>query len=143
MAYQVKRSAKVEEDLELLSADGERTEVIHVKLDAGAVADRVAKNYTELLNIQSKISKMSEGEDKVHLFEELGDAVITLFQTLFGVDNTNRIIQFYEEDYIDMCRTITPFITQVIIPKIRKEVQNSRKSKIKSYDRKKGFMRKH
>lgn len=143
MAYQVKRSAKVEEELELLSADGKKSEMIHVRLDASAVAEKVTKNYTELLNIQSKIARTGDKEDKAKLLEEIGNVAVVLFQTIFGVEDTDRIIRFYEDDYVDMCRTIMPFIRDVIVPEIRKEVQNIRKSRLKSYDRKKGFKRIH
>lgn len=141
MSYQVKRSAKVEEDLELLSADGKVSETIHVKLDADAVAVKASKNYTDLLNLQSRLARQDDKEDKAQLLGEIGKAVVILFKTIFGEEDTDRILRFYENDYIDMCRTIMPFITDVVIPEVRKEAQKSRKSKMRSYDRKKGFMR--
>lgn len=141
MSYQVKRSAKVVEDLELLSADGTVSEVIHVRLDADAVAGRVSKDYTDLLKLQSRLNSLGETEDKAKLLEEIGKAVVTLFRTIFGEEDTEKIIAFYEKDFIDMCRTIMPFITDVVIPEVRKEAQRSRKSTLQSYNRKKGFMR--
>ncbi len=141
MAYQVKRSARVEETLELLSADGKTSEVIRVNLDAGAVAERISKNYIELLNLQSKMARWGNEEDKSRLYEEIGNAVVVLFQSIFGEDDTERIVSFYENDYLDMCRTIMPFITEVVLPKVRKESQKYRKAKMQSYNRKKGFMR--
>lgn len=141
MAYQVKRSAKVEEELELLSADGKTSEIIHVNLDAGAVAEKVSRNYMNLLDIQSRLAKIGGAEDKSQLLEELGNAVVVMFRSIFGDADTERILQFYENDYVDMCRTIMPFVTEVVIPKVRREAQKSRKTKMQSYNRKKGFMR--
>ena len=142
MAYKVKRSAKVEEELELTSADGKTTELIKVQLDASAVAEKVSRNYAELLRIQAKLTGKDNQEDKAQLFEELGNAAVVLFQTIFGEENTERIIRFYEKDYIDMCRTIMPFIRDVVVPQVRSEAQKSRKVRMQSYSRNKGFMRK-
>lgn len=141
MSYQVRRSAKVEENLELLSADGKVSEVIHVKLDADAIAGKVSKNYANLLNLQSKLARLDAQKDKEQLLGEIGNSVVILFKTIFGEEGTDRIIRFYENDYIDMCRTIMPFITDVVIPKVRQEAKKSRKTTLQSYNRKKGFMR--
>lgn len=143
MAYQVKRSAKVEEELELISADGKTTELIKVQLNASAVAEKVSKHYAELLSIQAKLTGKNNQEDKMQLFEEMGNTVVVLFRTIFGEEDTERIIQFYENDYIDMCSTIMPFIKDVVIPKVRSEAQKSKRTKMQSYSRSKSFIRRH
>lgn len=135
MAYQVKRSARVEEELELLSADGKESLMLCVRLDASSVTQKISQQYVELLNLQARLGKMKNEGDKIKLFEEIGSAVVVLFRSVFGETDTDRIIQFYEEDYVDMCRTILPFITEVVLPRVRKEAQKSRKAKLQYYNR--------
>ena len=138
MAYQVQRSAKIEEELELLTEDGDVAEVIHVRLDAGLIASQLSERYADLLKLHSDLSSIRAGEDKKKALEELGRGVVLLFETVFGEENTRKILLHYRHDYVDMCRYLMPFITDVIIPKVRKEAQKSRKAKIQSYSRRNG-----
>lgn len=144
MAYQVKRSARVEETLELLDEQGKVVESIHVSLDPDSVVEKVSRRYSELLNVQSKIEQITKLEDKAQVYEELGTAVCELFKTIFGEKDTERIVAFYTDNYIEMCRNIIPFITGVVIPQVRKISQDNRKSVIQSYNRKqrRSFVRK-
>lgn len=141
MAYQVQRSAKIEEELELLTEDGDVAEVIYVRLDAGAIAKQVSEKYADLLKLQSGLSTLRAGEDKRKALEELGNGVVLLFETIFGEENTRKILLHYRHDYVDMCRSLMPFITDTIIPKVRREAQKSRKVKIQSYSRRSAFRR--
>ncbi len=136
MAYQVKRSARVEETLELLDEQGKVVESIHVSLDPDSVVEKVSRRYSELLNMQSKIEQITKLEDKAQVYEELGTAVCELFKTIFGEKDTERIVAFYTDNYIEMCRNIMPFITGVVIPQVRKISQDNRKSVMQSYNRK-------
>ena len=136
MAYQVKRNTRVEEVLELLDEQGKVAETITVSLDPDSVVEKVSKRYTELLNVQSCAAKAVNLEDKAKAYEELGNAVVELFKAVFSEEDTEKILTFYDDNYIEMCRNITPFITSVVIPKVRRMAQNNRKSVMQSYNRK-------
>lgn len=136
MAYQVKRSERIEETLELLDEQGKVVETIKVSLDPDSVVEKVSKRYAELLRVQSKIAQIAKLEEKAQAYEELGTAVVELFKAVFGEKDTEKIVAFYTDNYIEMCRNIMPFITGVVIPKVRKISQDNRKSVMQSYNRK-------
>lgn len=136
MSYQIKRSERVEETLELLDEKGKVIESIVVRLDPDAVVEKVSKRYVELLNVQSELNRITASGDKSQLYEKLGYAVVELFKTVFGEEDTMRIVAFYTGNYMEMCRNVLPFITSVIIPKVRKISQDNRKAVMQSYNRK-------
>lgn len=136
MAYKITREKQLVEDLELTDESGNVVEVIHVRLNPDAVVENVSKKYTELLNVHANLSKITEQQNKAEAFEQLGNAVVELFSAVFGEEDTAKIIDFYSNNYIEMCRNVTPFITQVVIPQVRKMAQNNRKAAMQKYNRK-------
>lgn len=136
MSYQIKRSARVEETLELLDEKGIIVESIVVRLDPDAVVEKVNRRYAELLSVQSEVNQIKGLKDKAQAYEKLGTAVVELFKAVFGEEDTERILTFYTGNYIEMCRNVVPFITSVVIPKVRKISQDNRKAVMQSYNRK-------
>ena len=135
MAYQVRRSARITEDLELVDENGEVRQIIHVDLDPDTIAGNVSKKYVALLEVQRKLPKLQEGlregsgeADKV--YEELGRAYFDLMEAVFGAENTVRIAEFYDGRVMEMVKELSPILFDVVIPKLRKAAQKNRKSKV-------------
>lgn len=136
MAYQVKRSVKTIEELELADETGEVVEKIEVRLDVDGLAEKASKEYVNLINIQKRVAGMKTEDVSPELLEEVGSAVLTLCRTVFGEADTNRIVAFYDNNWIEMCTNVIPFVIDVCIPQIRKIGQNKRKNAAKGYNRK-------
>jgi hypothetical protein len=51
--------------------------------------------------------------------EAFGTAVIAIFAVLFGKENTDKIIAFYDGRYAEMLSDIMPFIEDALLPKIK------------------------
>lgn len=142
MSYQVKRSKKVVETLELVDENGEIVEVISIDLDVDTVARQISKDHielvkagTELQEINKKI-KDQENPKLQEMMEKYGNAVIKLFNTVFGEENTTKIVKFYENRYVEMSLEVTPFVVNVILPRVREVAQSARKEVLDKYNRK-------
>lgn len=140
MAYQAKRKKQFVEDFELVNEDGTVAHTLHVSLDADDMVGKINRKYAELtktLAETTEIKRQTEsGEVEADCFEKLGTAVVNLFEAVFGREDTATIVQFYDNRYIEMCREVTPFITQVVIPQCIKIKQENQQSILQSYNRK-------
>lgn len=132
MAYQVRRSKRIVEELELADEYGEVQQVIHVDLDPDAIAQNVSRKYVALLEAQRKLSGLrtagtSEEDASEGMYEEIGKAYLDLMEAVFGAEDTVRIADFYEGRLMEMTKELSPFLFEVIIPKLRKAARGTRK----------------
>ena len=125
--FELKRSEKIVEQIKL------GDEIIEVNLDAGAIQTRFTKGYNELLRAQNALNgATSDTLDAVSdKLEQYGNAVVGVLQVIFGEENTQKILAFYENNYSEMFTQIYPFITEVIIPKIS-EVSKRKAEELKA-----------
>ena len=135
MAYKVTRQKRVTEDLELVDENGAVVETIHVDLDSDVMAKQLSEKYLALINAQ-KVMQESKEADADKKLEVIGVAIIDLFESVFGKENAKRILDFYENKYIEMCQEVLPFVVNVIIPKVRSAAQQSRDKLLQTYNRK-------
>lgn len=128
MAYQAKKHKRFLEDFELVNENGEVEKTLHVSLDADDMVVKINRKYVALTRALTETNEMQRkaesNENMEDCFEKLGRAVVDLFDAVFGPENTKIIVEFYENRYIEMVKEISPFITQIVIPRcmeIRKE----------------------
>lgn len=128
--YVVKRKETFTETLRLEAPDG-KTEDIIVKLQPNPA---LLKNFRAL-----QIKMIDLETNKNHLAEEIaieerGKCVVDMFVLLFGQQATEKILAFYEDNYVEMLTDIFPFIQEVIIPKLNmvaKEIKQDFRSRFK------------
>ncbi len=146
MTYQIKRKQKVTEHLELVDENGVVVHVLEVNLDADNMVKKIHRKYAELMKTLSETTeikrKAESGEILEECVEKLGHAVVALFEAVFGVDDTKKILDFYDSCYFEMCTDVVPFITEVVIPQIQKINEENRKKVRMSYNRKKARYKK-
>lgn len=113
--YQIKRNHIVEE-LEI----EDNGKVLHLDVDISV--DEIIREYiTARVRMQgaSQAAKKAKNENDLGKAEEaMGDAVISLFNIVFGQDNTKKILDFYDGKYIAMLEEISPFILEVVEPRV-------------------------
>lgn len=114
--YQVTRKNRIKESVQLCHADGTVAETIEVDLNVDEVANRASKAYEMLGMAQLELQKDGNNEK---LLEAYGNAVIAVFNVIFGADGASRIIAFYEGNYTEMLLDLFPFLNNEIMPKIR------------------------
>lgn len=140
MAYQARRQKQFKEDFELLNENGEPVKVLHVLLDADDLVVKIHRKYSDLTRILSETTELrrqAESSEQIEqCFEKLGMAVVSLLEAVFGADDTEVIVDFYDNRYIEMCREVVPFITGVVIPRCEEIKRENRQSLLQSYNRK-------
>ena len=137
MAYQIRRAEQITEVLELLNEDGSVAKTIQVRLDAPGLAKKVSEKYVDLLKAQSLMIKKETDELKItEAIETYSRIAMDLFEAVFGKDDAKEILDFYHGDILEMCQGVQPFVTDVLVPRIRKISQDSRKKTLAKYKKK-------
>lgn len=140
MAYQAKRRQRFEEDFELVNEYGEVEHTIHVSLDADDMITKITRKYTDMIKVLSETTEAKRQADNPEAIadsiDKLGGAVVTLFQAVFGDEDTKKIVDFYDNRYIEMCKEVTPFITNVVIKRCIEIKNENQKAVLQKYNRK-------
>lgn len=141
MAYQATKNRKCVETLELVNENGETVKVISVEITAGKLADSLSRKYVDLIRARRKISEMPEkygnkADDMTVMYSELGQIIFDMMEAVFGKENTKEILNFYENDYIEITTQVMPFITNVILPQARRLAQENKRKILEQYNRK-------
>ena len=140
MAKKKKKKKKCVETLELIREGGKREKIIEVEITAGRLARDLSKGYVNLMRTQGKVRDMQalkdqDAESLADAYEQLGAAVMAMMETIFGKEDTRAIMDFYENDYIEIVQKVMPFIINVVLPKAREIAQENRKQILAQYDR--------
>lgn len=126
MAYTVTRKNRIKEQLQLCHADGTVALVCDVDLNVDVIANRVSKAYETLAIAQNTLQ---ENPRDARAMEAYGNAVIAVFDVIFGEENTQKIVEFYENNWSEMLLDLFPFINNEIMPKIQ-EASDERKAQL-------------
>lgn len=122
MAYQARRQATIDEDIELIGKDGNVAKTIHVSFNAEAIAKEYNRCRNEIIRTQAAVKKVKTTES----YSAFGKAVVSIFNVVFGEKNTLEILNFYEDNYIEMAMELMPFITDVAAPAIQQAVDSKK-----------------
>lgn len=133
MAYQAKRKQIYEEEFQLVEQDGRIVHTLVVSLDVDSVIRKLSEKHIALTRNLQEIQKMKNSSVEL---EKLGKTVIDLFEAVFGTEDTKVILEFYNNRYVEMCQEVLPFITNVVIPEVRKLAQENKKYVLSQYSRK-------
>lgn len=125
MAYTIKRSNHIQDEVTV----EDNGKILTIKVDL--TVDDILTNYNNALKAIQEAHKAAEKardekdpEAIGEANEALGRGVVSLFGMLFGVDQTQEILKFYENRYAEMLADFLPYITQVIMPKIQAAKDN-------------------
>jgi hypothetical protein len=142
MAYKISRSKKIVEDLEL---DG--GPVLHVEIDVERISNDFNIAYNKVIaaekalrELKADFSKRGTAPD-VSIEKNYGEAVIELLNLVFGTENTEAILTYFEGHYIELTVEIFPFIINVVVPRIRQYVDEKRNKLASNYKASKRFGR--
>ena len=122
--YEIKKSKNLVEDLKI--SDDDKELIIHVDINL----DKIARKFS-VLQAEFAITKAEVDENPDNL------------NMLFGESETERMMKFYEDKYIDLITDVFPFITSVIIPKLREASERKAANMRNAYTAKrKGLLKK-
>ena len=118
--YQIKRSHIVEQ-LEI-DDNGTKT-VLEVDISADAILREYNQAQYAIAQAQQAAQKAKDEKDMQAAEEAMGEAIIGLFKVVFGDQQTDQILQIYDNRALEMLGDIAPFIADVIAPKIQEAQQ--------------------
>lgn len=134
MAYQAKRKKLYTEDFELTEEDGRVIHTLHVSLDPDSMAVKLSEKHAALVRALQDINQMKE--ENTGALEKIGNAVTDILEAVFGQEDAETIIDFYQGRYIEMCKEVIPFVTDVVVPQVRSLARENKQSIIAGYNRK-------
>lgn len=123
--YQIQRTKPFEDTIEL--CDG--GEALQIKYQVTITPD-FARNARAL---QVKIIDLQRKAKTEQEFESLGRAIVDLFELIFGVENTQKIIAFYEGDYANMLMDLFPYLRNTVFEELNRRTAARVKSLKKQY----------
>lgn len=124
--YQVTRKNRIKEQLQLCHPDGTVALTADVDLNVDIIANRVSKAYEALGMAQNALTNDPRNPATM---EAYGNAVIAVFNVIFGEEQTAAIVEFYENNWTEMLLDLFPFINNEIMPKIA-EASEARKAQL-------------
>lgn len=127
MVFVIQKKGRIEEELHLVDENGNIEHVIMVSVDIDDFLPRYYKARKNLESVQESIKNCTDDEERL---SQVGNAVIALFDVVFGSENTEKIVSFYNGRYTKMLVEISPFLSEVIYPKI-KQASNQKMAEIK------------
>lgn len=114
------------DDIQLQKADG-TTEILHISL---SISPDLVKQYRQLqVRLMNLEEKRKSGIDE-EIASQIGMAIVDIFNLLFGKANTQKLLEFYANDFTQMVAEIFPYIQGEIIPKFQ-QMAKSRKQALK------------
>ena len=113
--YTLKRREKITEQVKL------GDEVLSIEIVPEEIAREYNKVQVEIIQTQDAIRK-AQGAPSAELLEQYGMAIIKLFSILFGQENTEKLLVYYEDNYVEMSTEVMPFIVDVIKPQLDKAI---------------------
>ena len=134
MAYQAKRTRVFKEEFQLIDEDGKIVKTLFVELDPSIMAQNLSRKYVDLQRALVAVEKAET--NKENMYETVGKSMREIMETVFGVEGAKTIVEFYSERYIEMCREVLPFVSEIVIPQVRKLAQENRKNIVAGYNRK-------
>ena len=122
-----KRKKKVFETFALADEDGN---IVHT-YDVSCDPEEHLIEYNRAINKIIKAEELIKEEPNPQNYEIYGQAIIDMMGIFFGEDASREILDFFEDRYTEMITEVYPFITDVLMPKMReigeKELEKVRK----------------
>lgn len=136
MAYQAKRKKLYQEEFQLVDENGMIAKRMHVELDPDVIAPELSKKYLAFVRASEEAKKIDVGKSPAEALELIGNTTTDILQAVFGDENAQYIVEFYRGRYTEMAREVLPFVFQIVIPQVRKMVQENRAAIVSGYNRK-------
>lgn len=122
MAYQIKKTNRITEDVEFLGENGEVELTVKLDIDVERIAGDFRKAQIAVMNAE-KAAKEKQTDEMLEIY---GKAIVEFIRLIFGDENTQKLIKYFDNRYIDMLFQTMPFIYDVVVPSIEKSIQQKK-----------------
>lgn len=120
MAYQIKKTSRITEDIVLLGESGNAEKILHVEINPCSIIDGYRKAQINLVNAQRECKNYP---DNIEVVEKYKNAIANFFEHVLGTENTDILLKYYNGEYIDMMFDMTPFIMNVVSPAMSEAIR--------------------
>lgn len=139
MAYQARRQKKLQEEFQLVDERGRVVKTIYVSLDADTTVVNINRKYaalTKSLYETNELRRNIDSEQLEECLEKLGRAVVNILDAVFGEEDAECILQFYDNRYIEMTQEVMPFVSEVVLTRLLELKKENQKTITSKYNRK-------
>lgn len=146
MAYQVGRASRVTESLELVDKQGNVVHTLPVELDVDKAAMEFNRRYNLVLRAEkaARAFVTAKEDEAVPLTEQevnaanaaieaFGESVISLFELIFGAEDAKTLLNFFDGRYFEMVAQTAPFVTDIVLPAMKKAAKEQQARLSKQY----------
>lgn len=134
--YTIKKAAHIVDELKIDGDDGkDLTLNVNIYIDdilAGFEEKRAAISKAQQDLKALKASKETDPAELGLVLNSLNDAAYALFELVFGKEQTETIVKFYDNRVLSMLGDFLPYFSEVILPEIKK-AQSDLADKYKSW----------
>ena len=123
----LKRNAQITETFKL------GKEKISVNFDAMKIVREFGEKYKTLAAAEKKAIEAVGKKDSEKIFAAYAESIFAVMDLFFGKEIRERIVAYYENNYIDMTQIIVPYITNNLLPKVSKILTAQRDMLAKTY----------
>ena len=124
--YRIIQMNIIREDVEFCYPDGTVALTVPVSINVDEKACRFEQAYERIGIAQLKIKKTDNSEADLAAY---GKTILDLFVEIFGEEGTQKIMDFYKDNYTEMVADIIGFVENEIKPKV-KAAQEAKKEKL-------------
>ena len=124
--YQIKRTEKIRDTLELCAEDGNPAANLEIEVDIDAIAGELRRNLTDITTAEQALKRAASDKDYTAAYEQYGKAVRGVFSVCFGRENAETICGFFGGNYVEMSVAIVPYIYDVILPRVNECIARRR-----------------
>ncbi|MGN1108196.1 MAG: hypothetical protein ACI4RK_02330 [Oscillospiraceae bacterium] len=135
MAYQIKRSEKITDVLELCDEGGNVVTRLDITIDIDSIAAELRKRLVNVQTAEKLLKRAASQEDYAEAYGLFGQTVNDVFSVCFGAENAKRITEHFGGDYIEMSLAVVPYIYEVVLPKVNEVVARRRTALKRIYNR--------
>jgi S-adenosylmethionine synthetase len=121
MGYQLKKKKHINKSLDLIGDDGKVEKTLTVDIVVDDFRNRYPKVMADVKKAQAMLDSSGETDVEAVVASEI--AVKAVFVLIFGEIQTREFLQYYENRYSEAFLDVIPFITDEIIPAVKKAVE--------------------
>ena len=115
MAYKIKRKHTIEDELIIDDLNGKEA----LRIPVNIYIDDILTQYNRLRRILGEAQhNVEEDPTSEKAITDLGEAVVALFNLIFGDEWSSKLLKFYDNRWSEMLEDVAPFIVECIQPKI-------------------------
>lgn len=121
MGYQLKKKKHINKSLDLIGDDGKVEKTLTVDIVVDDFRNRYPKVMADVKKAQAMLDSSGETDVEAVVASEI--AVKAVFVLIFGEIQTREFLQYYENRYSEAFLDVIPFITDEIVPAVKKAVE--------------------